>query len=103
MSGRLWGCWSGDDITHPNCDLLAVDVEDDGKGKSIYKHDRIFDAFEKTDMDTNNHGSGLALVRKLANLMDGDVTLVSSTPSAGSRLRATFENPICASLLLRPL
>lgn len=66
---------------------VHFEVEDTGSGIAVPDQDRIFLPFRQGDeSDTRRHGglgTGLALCRKLARLMGGDVT-VSSREGAGS-------------------
>ena len=68
-------------------DSLVFTVTDTGIGVPAENHERIFEPF--TQVETNEtrrfegSGLGLALVRRLARLMDGDVTC-ESTPGQGA-------------------
>jgi signal transduction histidine kinase len=67
-------------------DMLVLTVSDTGCGIAHEEHERIFDAFEQgRDADTGvgGIGLGLAIVRQLAELLGGGVTL-ASTLGAGS-------------------
>ena len=78
---------------------LMVDVKDNGCGIKPENQKRIFDAYEKVDNHTTDAGLGLTLACKLATLMNGNVSLVSSKVWEGSHFRVTFNDPICASSL----
>jgi signal transduction histidine kinase len=71
-------------------DGVVVIVEDTGIGIAPEDHDRIFQEFEQVrpsgrgDSLERGTGLGLALARKLARLLGGDVQ-VRSAPGAGSR------------------
>ncbi|MEW5929527.1 MAG: ATP-binding protein [Gemmatimonadota bacterium] len=64
-----------------------VRVEDTGSGIDPGRLDAVFELFEQADMSlTRQHGGtglGLAISRRLARLMDGDLT-VRSEPGVGS-------------------
>ncbi|MGE3108610.1 MAG: CHASE domain-containing protein [Phycisphaerales bacterium] len=70
---------------------LIVDVEDTGPGLSPEQAGRLFRPFMQADTTvTRQHGGsglGLTISRRLARLMHGDVTLVSSTPGKGTCFR----------------
>lgn len=76
---------------------MVVDVIDNGCGIKPENQKRIFDAYEKVDTHTIDAGLGLTLAGKLATLMNGCVTLVSSEVGKGSHFRVAFNDPICAS------
>ncbi|KAF1930058.1 putative histidine kinase HHK3p [Didymella exigua CBS 183.55] len=76
---------------------MVVDVVDNGCGIKQENQARIFDAYEKVDNHTTDAGLGLTLAGKLATLMNGCVTLVSSEIGMGSHFRVAFNDPTCAS------
>jgi signal transduction histidine kinase/CheY-like chemotaxis protein len=66
--------------------ILKVDVLDTGPGVPADKHELIFQAFERVEATAARYsgtGLGLPIVRRLARLMGGDVTLADN-PSGGS-------------------
>ncbi|MCL2742539.1 MAG: ATP-binding protein [Planctomycetaceae bacterium] len=71
----------------PNSALLRIEVIDTGIG--IFKDDleKIFEPLTQVDQSNKRrfggNGLGLSIARRLAQLMDGDIT-VSSTPNKGS-------------------
>lgn len=69
--------------------MLAVD--DTGTGIDKGKQDRIFKPFERLGnaATQDGFGLGLAIVRSLAELMDGSIT-VESVPGKGSRFTVTL-------------
>ncbi|WP_414451612.1 ATP-binding protein [Burkholderia sp. 22PA0099] len=93
------------DMSHGVSDTGTVHlvVEDTGIGMTPEQQARIFDSFAQADESISRRfggtGLGLTLCRKLAELMDGTIT-VSSEPSAGSRfivqlpLPATLAAPV---------
>lgn len=62
----------------------AITVADQGKGIDPADQERIFDKFERVGDGGGDAGLGLAIARRLANSMAGDVTLVSA-PGEGAR------------------
>jgi PAS domain S-box-containing protein len=84
-------------------DQVAVLVEDTGVGIDPRDHQRIFDEFARLD---NPHrpmgegtGLGLAICRRLANLLQGEIT-VQSAPGAGSTFRLALPATIVRSAAL---
>ncbi len=68
-------------------DILRIEVEDTGIGIPASEVDRIFESFRQVDSGLSRNypglGLGLALAKKLASLMDGEIG-VKSTPGVGS-------------------
>jgi CheY-like chemotaxis protein len=68
-------------------DILRIEVEDTGIGIPADQMDRIFDSFRQVDSGLSRMypglGLGLALARKLATMMQGQVS-VASTEGHGS-------------------
>jgi CheY-like chemotaxis protein len=68
-------------------DILRIEVEDTGIGIPADQMERIFDSFRQVDSGLSRMypglGLGLALARKLALLMHGEID-VASTPGEGS-------------------
>jgi CheY-like chemotaxis protein/anti-sigma regulatory factor (Ser/Thr protein kinase) len=68
-------------------DILLIEVEDTGIGIPADQMDRIFESFRQVDSGLSRMypglGLGLALARKLASLMKGEIS-VASTPGKGS-------------------
>jgi CheY-like chemotaxis protein/nitrogen-specific signal transduction histidine kinase len=80
-----------------DCNRLVVDVEDNGRGIAPQDHDRIFAACENFGSHTIEAGLGVTLACKLANMMNGAISLVSSEIGKGSHFRAAFDELVCAS------
>jgi signal transduction histidine kinase len=68
---------------------MAVQVTDTGVGIAAADMDRIFEEFEqvnagpRADSQRRGTGLGLAISRRLARLLDGDIS-VESVPGSGS-------------------
>ncbi|MCY7271974.1 MAG: HAMP domain-containing histidine kinase [Sphingomonas bacterium] len=65
-------------------DYASVTVADQGSGIDAADQERIFGKFERIGEGGGDAGLGLAIARRLANSMAGDVTLVSM-PGDGAR------------------
>ena len=70
----------------------SVTVSDEGPGIEPADQQRIFERFERANVDETGTGLGLAISRRLARSMGGDVTLESS-PGAGARFTLTLPSP----------
>lgn len=71
---------------------LLIDVEDSGVGIAIADRERIFEPFMQAAADANQRegtGLGLSITRRLAHLMNGEITL-DSTPGKGSCFRISL-------------
>ena len=82
--------------TRPEADgqvQVVLAVEDSGIGMDEAAQLRLFQPFAQADSSTTRRfggtGLGLSIVRRLAQLMGGDVT-VESTPGRGSRFTVTL-------------
>src|ERR1700722_9755713 len=68
-------------------EILKIEVEDTGIGIPEDQMDRIFESFRQVDSGLSRMypglGLGLALAKKLASLMQGEIS-VASTPGIGS-------------------
>ncbi len=65
-------------------DFASLTVGDEGKGIALADQERIFGRFERGEEGGGSSGLGLAIARRLARSMGGDITLVS-TPGEGAR------------------
>lgn len=78
---------------------LQIDVIDQGIGIDLKAQEHIFESFNQADQKYSRKyggaGLGLSISRKLAQLLEGDLFLVSSKPRVGSHFRAIIP---CASL-----
>jgi signal transduction histidine kinase len=70
----------------------AVTVSDQGSGIDAADQERIFGKFERVGEGGGDAGLGLAIARRLANSMAGDVTLVSA-PGEGARFTLSLPLP----------
>jgi signal transduction histidine kinase len=76
---------------------VAITVRDTGPGIAPEQQEAIFDVYRQLERGSDRRGSlglGLALARRFARLMDGDVT-VQSRPGAGATF--TIVLPVGAS------
>jgi len=80
-------------------DVLALKIEDNGKGMEPQTQQQATDPFFTTK-DGRRFGMGLALLAQATREAEGEVE-ISSTPGAGTRIRATFRyshpdrKPLC--------
>ncbi|MEO7814603.1 MAG: HAMP domain-containing sensor histidine kinase [Sphingomicrobium sp.] len=75
-------------------DYASVTVADQGSGIDAADQERIFGKFERVGEGGGDAGLGLAIARRLANSMAGDVTLVSEL---GRGARFTLSLPVAAA------
>ena len=75
---------------------IAFEIADTGVGIPSSQHDHVFEMFVQADESMTRKfggtGLGLALSRRLARELGGDVTLVSSEKGKGTVFRAVFED-----------
>ena len=71
-------------VTLTSGDLASVTVADLGPGVPLEDQERIFERFEQVEPRGEGAGLGLAISRRLARSMGGDISLVS-TPGQGAR------------------
>lgn len=65
-------------------DGVSITVADDGPGIAPADQQRIFERFEQAEPRADGAGLGLAISRRLARQMGGDI-LLESTPGEGAR------------------
>lgn len=79
-------------------DALVFRVIDTGVGIAAADRERIWEPFTQVDPSSTRSvggsGLGLSVSRRLARLLDGDLT-VASEPGAGSTFTLRFPNPTC--------
>lgn len=80
-------------ITAKDYSVLQFEVMDTGIGINKEDQRRIFEAYEKGDSHTRGVGLGLTISSKIANSMNGSVSLVSSEIGKGSHFRVEFRDP----------
>lgn len=73
--------------------VLQFDIMDTGIGINKEDQRRIFEAYEKGNSHTRGVGLGLTISSKIANSMNGSVSLVSSQIGKGSHFRVEFRDP----------
>jgi CheY-like chemotaxis protein/anti-sigma regulatory factor (Ser/Thr protein kinase) len=82
----------------------AVDVVDTGIGIPAGARDRIFEPFFQVDRSTSRRlggsGVGLALAKRFAQGMGGDLRLVASTEGVGSTFRFTVPLAAASSVVI---
>ncbi|SDW49827.1 GAF domain-containing hybrid sensor histidine kinase/response regulator [Roseicitreum antarcticum] len=85
---------------------LVITVTDPGIGMSAEQLTRVFTEFEQGDSSITRRfggaGLGLPIVRKLVNLMGGDIK-VFSEPDLGTEVQVTLPLPHDADTLLPPV
>lgn len=86
---------------------LVTRVDDTGCGIPKAAHPTLFQAFSQADPSSTRRfggtGLGLALSRRLARLLGGDVTLLKSEPGHGSSFEVVVHAPRNEKLNLIPL
>lgn len=94
--GRVTISVSGKALNAPQYGL-QIAIEDSGIGIASSKHEDIFSPFKQADSSTSRHyggtGLGLTISRKLANAMQGEITLQSQL---GQGSLFTLELPLIA-------
>ncbi len=59
-------------------------VRDNGQGIDPEYHDKVFELFERLDLETDGTGIGLALVKRIVEVHGGRVWVESDGPGCGS-------------------
>lgn len=84
-------------------DQLIFEVVDTGIGMTEAQVERIFDSFEQADASTvrrfGGSGLGMTIVRRLVDLMQGDIT-IRSAPGQGTRVTVTLRVPTASDAAL---
>ncbi|MFW7379581.1 MAG: response regulator [Oligoflexus sp.] len=84
-----------------NKPFLVFEVKDTGPGIPLHAKEKIFEPFQQAEADTRvkygGTGLGLALAKKLALLMQGDIELVESEIEQGSKFRITLQVALAES------
>lgn len=80
---------------------VLIHVNDSGRGIPAEYQERVFEEFERLPgSGLHGHGLGLAIARRIARLLDGDLTL-ESDGRTGSRFSLRLPAPDAESSLLR--
>lgn len=69
--------------------MLAVRVSDDGKGIPLNMSTTVFEEFVQGDTTMSGAGIGLALARRYARIMEGDVCIEHSEVNSGTTMLFT--------------
>jgi signal transduction histidine kinase/FixJ family two-component response regulator/HPt (histidine-containing phosphotransfer) domain-containing protein len=81
--------------------MLAIEIRDTGIGMTPEQLARVFEPFAQAEQSTTRKfggtGLGLAISRRLARLMEGDIT-VSSTPGEGTTFTVMIKTGVVESL-----
>lgn len=64
---------------------LKITITDDGEGIDDHLHQKVFERFEKGNTDKDGSGVGLAMVKSLVELNQGEITL-ESQKSIGTKV-----------------
>lgn len=82
---------------HANYETVRFSVQDNGVGIDPEHQKRLFRHYEQATADTarmyGGTGLGLAICKRLAELMDGTLS-VESTPGEGSKFSFTYSMPV---------
>jgi len=75
--------------------ILKCDIKDTGPGLAVEQATKLFQPFVQADISTKRTfggtGLGLALSKRLANLLGGDVVLSETAPGKGSTFTITID------------
>ena len=77
--------------SHRDGEMIAISVEDRGRGIAVEDQPAVFDRFESRRQGSNHRGAGLGLsiVKSLVELHGGDVSLMSE-PDKGTTVTVRF-------------
>lgn len=68
---------------------LKITISDDGEGIDDHLHQKVFDRFEKGNTDKEGSGVGLAMVKSLVELNQGEINL-ESQKGIGTKVTVTL-------------
>jgi len=78
-------------------DRLVFEISDTGIGMTQAQVERIFETFEQADASTarrfGGSGLGMTIVRRLVDLMQGEIT-ITSEPGRGTKIMITLRVPV---------
>lgn len=74
--------------------MIVCFVRDNGVGVSAEYQSQIFGLFERLDVDVDGTGVGLALVKRIIEVHDGEIWIESEGTGQGSTIRFTLPKPI---------
>lgn len=84
----------GTEVNGAGSRLLRIEIQDTGPGIDVAHQSKLFEPFTQVDSSlTRKHGGtglGLALSRRLARALGGDLILVESTPGRGTTFVTLF-------------
>ncbi|MBN2760097.1 MAG: response regulator [Rhodobacteraceae bacterium] len=84
-------------IEAPDENTVILTVEDSGIGMTDAQHARLFDPFVQADSSISRRfggtGLGMAIVRNLVDLMDGEIE-TQSTAQVGTKIKVTLPIPL---------
>ncbi|KAG0604865.1 hypothetical protein M758_9G014700 [Ceratodon purpureus] len=90
---RRWEPKRSSETTDLNPVTVVISIEDTGIGIPLHLHNRLFQPFLQADSSNSREyggtGVGLSICKKLATLMNGELT-VNSTPGEGSIFEFTL-------------
>jgi signal transduction histidine kinase/HAMP domain-containing protein/ActR/RegA family two-component response regulator len=87
-----------------NQPIMEFDIVDTGIGMTGEQVTRLFEPFTQADASASRRfggtGLGLTISRRLAQMLGGDISLVETTPGAGTCFRATVSSGPLAGIRL---
>jgi PAS domain S-box-containing protein len=88
---------------HANYETVRFSVQDNGVGIDLEHQKRLFQHYEQATADTarmyGGTGLGLAICKRLAELMDGTLS-VESAPGEGSTFSFTYSMPVVRGVIV---